>query len=167
MKIDRTNEFNLRKFLEKQNWSIDLKIKRQDERSLQITKLDPADIKLESFHSGLSYERCTNKDWQIRLENSGRIPLDIAVLAAFLENPDQIPECMKNAKFSKGSGSVMLTFDGTVLAYENDRGLGDESNPDLDECLPALCNTNGVLTFDLIRCYVGRGCLNSSFSVVV
>ena len=167
MKIDRTNEFNLGKFLENQNWSIDLKIKRQNERSLQITELDPADIKLESFHSGLSYESCANNDWQTRLEKSGRIPLDIAVLEALLENPDQIPECIKNAKVSKGSGSIMMTFDGTILAHENDRGLGDEREPDLDEYLPALCNTGGILTFDLIRCYLGRGCLNSNFSVVV
>ncbi len=166
MKIDRTNEFNLGRFLEKYNLNRDLKIKRRDERSLQITELDPADIKLESFHVGPSNFGCDNKDWQIGLKNSGRIPLDIVALEALLENPDQIPECIRNME-GKGH-TIVMTFDGTVLAHEDDRGPdGDERYSDVDEYILCLHNDVLGLNVGLLRSYVGRACLGSDFSVVI
>ena len=166
MKIDRTNEFNLGEFLEKHGLFRDLKIKRQNEQALQITELDPSDIKLESFHVGLSNLGCPNKDWQSRLENSGRIPLDIAVLVALLENPDQIPGCIKNTKGVRCT--IPMTFDGTVLAHGDDRGPeGDEKDSDVDEYIPYLCNSDEGIGVQLIRSWKGRACLGGDFSVVI
>lgn len=167
MKIDRTNDFDLLGFLDKYNLPKNLVIKRQDSRALEILEFDPVTIKLQSFHSGPHNLVATNKVWQEGIVRSLRIPLDIAILDALLTNPDEMPECIKT---TKGRGyTIPMVFDGTVLAYDDDRGFKKpEKYSDVDECLLFLYNNNdGDIALGFIRSYVGRGIPGRDFSVVI
>jgi len=87
------------------------KIDEQDERSLALTEVNLADIRLETALKESDNGRVTGEEKLRRLKAMGCIRLDAGVLRAFWENKDLIPESWKGK---------LVYFDGTILRNSHD-----------------------------------------------
>lgn len=104
--IDRTVPFDPVKLLG-QGW----KIEEQDERSLALTQVNLADVRLEHMLKK-GEDRITGEEKLKRLKKANSIRLDAKVFQTLWENQSLIPETWKQK--TKGNTTYVF-FDGTVL----------------------------------------------------
>ena len=113
--IDRTRSFDLVKLLG-QGWTIE----EQDERSLTLTQVNLANVRLEHMLKK-GEDRITGEEKLKRLKKAGQIRLDIKVFQILWENKAWIPEAWKQ---KTNDNTTFVFFVGTVLRYPNgNRGV--------------------------------------------
>ena len=121
--IDRSKPFNVVALLGK-SWRID----EEDERSLVLTDIDLAQVRLETMMRDGEL-RIVGEEKLRRLKAAGHVRLDAKILQALLEKPHLVPEHIKTRM---GSNMVYVFFDGTVLL-----------NPDGNRCILYLACLGG------------------------
>ena len=114
LKIDRFRPLNPVEFMVGAGWEIE----EQDERSLALSEVNPADIRLVTIlRDGES--RVIGEERLLRLKAESHVRLDAKIFQAFRDNKDFIPENWKGEA---------VYFDGTV--FRNSSG---------DRCVLYLC----------------------------
>ncbi|MFC1612370.1 hypothetical protein ACFL29_00920 [Patescibacteria group bacterium] len=110
IKIDRKNPFVSEEFLGK-GW----KILEQDERSLALTEINLADVRLLSMLKD-NETRIKGEEKLERLKEAGHIRLDAKIFQILWENQELIPELWKE----KTNGcTTYIFFDGTILRHSH------------------------------------------------